>query len=332
MKMRLLFALVLVLACLGCQCSASDPVVGTVRPLQNQVWKGFESKGLSLMDEVEDLFNGETLKVESGGEAQLNFPNHMIIHLYNDSSANLIYAEPDPNTPMDIRMRLIEGGLVGIVKESGQGQAVFETPGGGTIYVTGTEFFLYYESKNQYLLAGNFQGSISLEPAGGGERYDIPNRTYILYQPGKEIIPVEIPDAYDTADFMRSAANGGMGGRLSNSLIDMALMTPANITLTLESISPDSLFIGDCPSAPDTTYVTATMFSAGPVERVWVKWALNEQSGTVDMSQIQTGTFQAPVGPVTEQGDLFLYIYAKDDLGRFVQIGPFIIKVGICIS
>ncbi|HZU86011.1 MAG TPA: hypothetical protein VFF78_00930 [Anaerolineaceae bacterium] len=326
----LVLAVMLAAAGLGCQCS-TNPTAGSIKALQNEVWKGPDTNSLSMVtDTPQDLHNGEVLRIQSGGEAMLDFQNQMIIHLYNDSQAKLISAHPDPNTPLDVRMRLEEGGLVGIVKDQG-GQAVFETPGGGTIYITGTRFFMYYEVYNQYLLVGNFDGSASLEPAGGGAVYQIPKDSYILYQPGKDIIQMDIPDDLDVLTFMNDAAKGGMT-RMGSQLIETALASPADIQLNLISIRPDELYIGDCPNTPDTTFVTAEVLSSQRLARVWLKWALNDEIGMTDMTQIQTGTFQGQIGPVTRDGTIYIYIYAEDGQGRIAELGPFTILVKICIG
>jgi hypothetical protein len=330
MKMRWLLACILVAACLGCQCAASNAAVGSVKPLQNQVWKGMDINALTLLQESQNLFNGETLKINGGGEAQLDFQNQMIIHLYNDSQANLITANPDPNVPVDVRMRLEEGGLVGIVKE-GSGKAVFETPGGGTIYITGTRFFIYYEIYAQYLLVGNYDGSAILETARGGTWYEIPKDRYVLYQPGNELIEMVIPDDLDFLTLMKAAADGGMS-RTASRLIEAARVTPAEIKIDLVSISPEELYIGDCLNMPDTTFVTVNIFTSDKLDSVWLKWDLYGGGGTSEMPQIQTGTFQGQVGPVSQSGTVYVYVYARDGQGRIAQIGPFTIEVKICIG
>lgn len=314
---------------LGCQCSV-NPGVGSVKALQNEVWQGSTPDNLSLVpDQAQDLHNGDTLRIKSGGEALLDFQNQMIVHLYNDSQAQVISAHPDPNTPLDVRMRLEDGGLVGIVNDHQGGQAVFETPGGGTLYITGTRFFIYYEPYNQYLLAGNFEGSIRLERAEKGAEYPITPGSYILYQPGKEIIEMTLPANLDVLSFMKTSAARGIEG-VASQLLETALASPADLQLSLVSIRPEELQVGDCPNMTNTTQAVATV--SGYAERVWIKWALNDQIEIVEMKQIQTGTYRGDIGPVTTSGTLYVYIYAQDKQGRIAQIGPFTIQAIICIG
>ncbi len=333
MKIRLLLAFFLAAACLGCKCTADNPAVGSVKPVQNQVWKGLDITKLTLLSDKQDLFTGETLKINNGGEALVDFHNQMILHLYNNSTTNLITATADPSVPLDVRMRLVEGGLVGVLNPGG-GQAAFETPGGGTVYVTGTHFFIYYGNADQYLLAGNYDGSMTLSQSGessiSGGRV-IPKGTYILYQPGKDVIQMDIPMDLSSESMMKNSSVDGMN-RTASGLIDRALASPPEFRLTLESIKPDMLYSGDCPNYPNTAQIIVNAYAPDGIERVWIEWSVYDQKGEASMDQMATDIFVGSIGPASQGGTLTFYIFAMDKTGKTAMIGPFTIEVQICIG
>lgn len=124
---------------------------------------------------------GDVLRVRQGGEALMDFGDHMRLRLFNDTQAG-IQSQSAAGVPLDVRMYLEEGGFTGQLMEHGA-RAVFETPGGATITVLGTEFFVVYDPGTGLTTVGNFQGTV--EVAGGGRRISLASGHYVEVPAGE---------------------------------------------------------------------------------------------------------------------------------------------------
>lgn len=137
--------------------------VGVVGTEINVVALGRTANSLVPLDGSDSFFEGDVIQVREGGLAFLSFGDRATVYLFNDSGV-IIGEVNEAETSVENRIVLesMEGGLVGTLNE-GQGPFVARTPGGAEITITGTDFFLVYDSAAQYTATGNFSGSITYE-------------------------------------------------------------------------------------------------------------------------------------------------------------------------
>lgn len=149
----------------GGETTPSTTALGRVRRELDVVEHGPGSGTLQQLTGSADLLAGDRLRVRGGGECLLDFGDMMQLRLFNDSALGVVSAESTEDVPLEVALYLEEGGFTGELTAEG-GQAVFETPGGATITVLGTEFFLVYDPSRAMTVAGSFSGTVAVEGAG----------------------------------------------------------------------------------------------------------------------------------------------------------------------
>lgn len=176
---RAAFIMSLVIARLSCCClpppsppagpitdTPNIPIaVGSVQRETDTVERGSDENSLEPVTDNVSLFAGDALRLTNGGEGLLDFGSGLLLRLFNDTQANLVKAETAAGVPLDVEMYLTEGGFTGQLTAAG-GRATFNTPGGATITVLGTDFLVAYDAISGLTLVGNFHGTV--EVSGGG--------------------------------------------------------------------------------------------------------------------------------------------------------------------
>jgi hypothetical protein len=89
----------------------------------------------------------------------------MHLRLFNDTELNEIRRTSAQDIPLGVQIYLALGGFTGRITEEGS-QATVRTPGGATITVQGTEFFVTYDSATGQTTVGNFNGTVEVNSAG----------------------------------------------------------------------------------------------------------------------------------------------------------------------
>src|SRR5690606_32428612 len=149
----------------GGETTPSTTALGRVRRELDVVEHGPGSGTLQPLTGSADLLAGDRLRVRGGGECLLDFGDMMQLRLFNDSALGVVSAESTEDVPLEVALYLEEGGFTGELTAEG-GQAEFEKPGGVTITVLGTEFFLVYDPSRAMTVAGSFSGTVAVEGAG----------------------------------------------------------------------------------------------------------------------------------------------------------------------
>ncbi len=173
MKSLRLFAVFLVIVimqscCWGGKKENVQQQIGTVQRVRSVVQSGPQNS-LADVTDIEDLFNGDAVRVTQGGTARLMFGSQIQINLFNDSELGGVKAEVASGTPKRVAWKLVRGGLSGQVAQPG-GQAEISVQTGVKVTVLGTRYFVTYEPVSGYVVAGNFDGKINWSFNGGSER------------------------------------------------------------------------------------------------------------------------------------------------------------------
>src|SRR5690606_872358 len=123
---------------------------------------------------------GEFIRISGGGEALLDFGEALRLRLFNDTEMQTINTEPAPGASGAAYVfSLQQGGLTGQLTQAGE-SAVIETPGGATITILGTQFFVVYDPGTGETTVGNFDGSVQVDdgsasfPLGASRQVTIP--------------------------------------------------------------------------------------------------------------------------------------------------------------
>jgi hypothetical protein len=114
---------------------------------------------------VDPLFENDSVRVFGGGEGLLDFGGGLLLRAFNDTILGGVTVASDPGAPLDVRMLLESGGFTGHLTVPG-GKATFQTPGGATISVLGTEFLLVYDPASRLTTVGNFDGTLGVAAGG----------------------------------------------------------------------------------------------------------------------------------------------------------------------
>lgn len=138
--------------------------IGTITLQSDVVEHGLFGGALKQLVGTDPLYDGDSLRILKGGESILDFGDSMQLCLFNNTELNEIYRTSAEGTPLGVQIYLALGGFTGKITEEGS-QATVRTPGGTTITVFGTEFFVVYNPDLELTAVGNFDGS--LEVASG---------------------------------------------------------------------------------------------------------------------------------------------------------------------
>ncbi len=166
---------------------------------------GRSGGALQPVADTADLFAGDALRITGGGSSLLDF-GALSFRLFNDSDLDVVSAEPGPEGSLEeIAFFLEQGGVIGDLTPEG-GQVVWNTPGGATITVSGTEFMITYDPAASMLMVGNFGGDIAWQTAQGVEQ--VPDGYYMV-QTGSTGPGDPIPLPWDRAHFEEQAVEQG---------------------------------------------------------------------------------------------------------------------------
>jgi len=204
--MRTRTVLVAVAACIlsgvsvACDPPPPTPSFGTVTREEDVVEHGSDLDVLEQLLGSVLIHAGDVLRVHQGGEALMDFGDHMRLRLFNDTRIGVV-SESAPDVPLDVQMFLEEGGFTGHLMDKG-GRAVFDTPGGAEITVLGTEFFVVYDPTRDLTIAGNFGGTVDV--VGNGTRISLASG-HAVQVPAGQSPGAQVPLALSLAEFEQRA-------------------------------------------------------------------------------------------------------------------------------
>ncbi|MFW6182600.1 MAG: CARDB domain-containing protein [Chloroflexota bacterium] len=161
---------------------------GQIERINDRVELGAVDGPLQPLEDVAPFFSGDAVRVRDGGEGLLDFNDQMRLRLFNDTRLEMIAAETDPDAPLDVRMFLVEGGFTGQVLADG-GRAELNTPGGATIVVLGTDFYVVYDPQAELTYIGNFAGSVDVRV--DEERIVVPSEMTVIL-PQRDRVPLTL--------------------------------------------------------------------------------------------------------------------------------------------
>jgi hypothetical protein len=335
---RILFipAGLLLLAVLACGGSTATPPtgvssIGTIQRVSDSL-----EHNQARVTASERVFPNDSLRLFGGGEGLLDLGN-LVLRLFNDTALGGVSVDSAPGQPLFARIYLELGGFTGKLTGAG-GQAVFATPGGATIRVYGTTFFLVYDQDSQTTTAGNFDGSLEIESAGATR--PVPPGAFSQAQPGQPPSP-EQPIPFSIGEFERIARQlASPVAALGQLQPPVVVITPPPLPVDVEPpvfgevrIEPPEILLGsECPGADGTTQVTVTITDPSGVDRAVAEWRLGGQSGSIEMERLDDQTFTARIGPVQEAGEVLVTIDAWDNNGNPAPALQFSIPAQFCVG
>jgi hypothetical protein len=178
---------------------APGEIIGSIERERAVVWQGGEQ-----VVEKNRLKERDKLSVSHGGVGLLDFGGNLHLRLFNTSVAGEILGtttSSDPNSSFFVQLTLFAGGFSGQLVEP-DGEATFKVPGGATIRVYGTKFFVVYDPDTSVTTVGNFSGIVGVTV--GGEWVILTDGHYIELRPGEtpgeqKIIPFTFQQFEDRA-------------------------------------------------------------------------------------------------------------------------------------
>jgi hypothetical protein len=300
--------------------------IGLVTRELDVVQRGSDSSSLQKIEGSSDLFTGDFLNIQEGGEGLLDFGSGMRLRMFNDSTLGVTAASA-PGTPLDVRLFLEDGGFTGELTEPG-GQVTFTTPNQAVITVLGTRFLVAYDPRIDVTTVANFEGAVGVaSPAG---ELFLPDGHYTLVYPGDPPDPplpfrIEMAEYERLARFIRSPL-------LALQEVGMVDRPPF---IRLIHVSTDFIDIGnECPGqAKSATIWVEIRDDRGPegLETSAV-WTLGEQRGSIELKSEETDVYTGEVGGFNQPGDLIIQVSARDGRGQLRELEPIEIQVGFCIG
>lgn len=141
-----------------------DESVGTLDLVNSQVESG-PPDNLQYLDGMRNFYNGEGIRVTSGGKGKLSLNDGTRLTLFNDTQVSGVNLTASPR---EVDLLLQRQGFLGNVPPGGN--TVIHTPNGASIVILGTNFFVLFNEQTQVTTAGNFDGTILFTPPGGGQQ------------------------------------------------------------------------------------------------------------------------------------------------------------------
>jgi hypothetical protein len=113
------------------------------------------------------VHSSRTILRSPSGAARVswNWPTGCACAFFNTTRLGGITIKDEQGAPLLIRIYLEVGGFTGEFS-SLNGETVYETPGGAVIRIQGTRFLIVYDADTRTTIAGNFEGSLTIESAG----------------------------------------------------------------------------------------------------------------------------------------------------------------------
>ena len=285
---------------------------------------------------IDPLFQNDALRLYGGGEGLL-YVGQLALRMFNDTALKEINVESAPDQPLSVRLFLEAGGFTGTLTETG-GQAVFTTPGGATIRVYGTTFFIVFDSASGQTTAGNFEGSLEFE--SGGSNLPVPPGSARHALEGQPPSP-EQPIPFSSDEFeqrAREQASPVAALDLFPPIVDV--ITPPPIEVDVEppnfggvTVAPRQISIGsECSDADGMAQITVIITDPGGIAGAEASWSIGNQSGSVPMERMDEQTFTARVGPAQEAGEMLVLIYTWDSAGNQAPALSLYIPVQFCVG
>jgi hypothetical protein len=157
---------------------APTPVpLGSVLPDEDVVKHGSADSALSQLHNREDLHDGDHLEIDEGGVANVLLDNGWDLLLFNKTRLGVELGEGET---IQEAMVMQSGTLLGrrAIEECEEAcDVVFPLPGGRSVRVYGTTFFIVLDDSTGEVIAGNFEGKVEVE--GGGASLPLPPGTFI---------------------------------------------------------------------------------------------------------------------------------------------------------
>jgi hypothetical protein len=281
------------------------------------------------------IYQNDSLRLYGGGEGRLAVGN-LELRLFNDTQLKEIRSESAPGQPLGVRLYLEAGGFTGRLTESG-GQAVFNTPGGATIRVFGTTFYLVFDPGSQTTTVGNFEGALEIE--SGGEVQPVQPGTFRQALEGQPPTP-EQPIPFSQDEFEGLARELGSPVEVINQTPPVVVFTPEPIPVDGDPpelgeirIEPEMILLGtECPGADGMAQVTVSIFDPSGVAGGSLQWALGEERGEAPLERLDDQTFTARVGPVRQPGEVQVTIFAWDTAGNQTPGQIIFIPAQFCVG
>jgi hypothetical protein len=214
MDSRIRYSFIMVLLLLaGCRVTGRGGPTSPPAPLaegaaarltreRDNVQHGVDETALVRVLSSVGVHDGELIRVTEGGEGRLDFGEALILRLFNDSLLQTINTAPAPGASGAAYVfSLQQGGLSGQLAEAGE-TAVIETPGGATITILGTQFFVVYNASTGETTVGNFDGAVEIDDGSGTFPLDARRQVTL---PGR----IQQPLPVTFAEFEQLARAGG---------------------------------------------------------------------------------------------------------------------------
>jgi hypothetical protein len=300
--------------------------IGLVQRELDVVQLGKSAGSLDTVSDRKDLFAGDVLRIQEGGEGLLDFGSGMLLRLFNDTQVGVTSASA-PGAPFDVRLYLEDGGFTGELTEPG-GKAVFETPNHAQITVLGTRFLVAYDTRTETTTVANFDGTLEVvSPAGA---LDLPPATFTLVMPNQPPDPPR-PFQVSMEEYNRVA-------RLVQSPL-LALREFGMIDrppfIWLMEVSTDFVDLGnECPGAAKSVWFTVGVEDDAGPDNVQVNafWELEGQRGEIGLERIDDFTYRGEVFGLQQPGDMLIQVIARDAAGQSAELDPIPVRVGFCIG
>ena len=152
----------------------------------------------------EDLFEGDSVRVRSGGKARLSFGSIEIFAL-NETDVGNIKIAGTPDAPAIVNILLRLGGVIGQVAESGQTLVLTTPVDNKQINILGTKFFVIFDLDTGNTMVGNFDGVVKVYV--GDQVTDITSGYYVLIPPDQPV-GEQYPLPMTYGEFMKFADAG----------------------------------------------------------------------------------------------------------------------------
>ena len=300
--------------------TSADPSIGTIVRISDLVQQNDDQ----VTDE-NSLFEGDEISVVNGGEGLLDFRDQLVVRIFNNTEIGGVMMESTPGTPFDILLVLEGGGITGKLYEEGSRTEVM-IPGGASIIIYGTDFFIVHDEVNEITSAGNFNGEMEIEINSVPEAV-IPPRKFVEIYYGEEITdPLPI-------DFTKSEFEYRSRELESPISALYKIIDEEPPFIGRYDFDPDEIWIGKfCPDYPGTTHVRVYVADDVGIDTVNAVWFVGKEEGETILESVGVNMYMGEIGPVTETGELNIYFEAVDLSGRSTFSDGVIIPVHSCIG
>jgi hypothetical protein len=303
-----------------------DDRIGLVQRELDVVQMGKDPGALDQVSGSRDLYSGDVLRIQEGGEGLLDFGSDMRLRLFNNTQMGVTAASA-PGTPFDVRLFLEDGGFTGELTAPG-GQAVFRTPNNAQITVLGTRFLVAFDPDTGTTTVANFDGSVEVSAPEGG--LVLPPAMFTLVMPG-QAPQLPRPFRVSMEEYNRVA-------RLVQSpllpLREFGMVDRPPL-LELVEVSTDFVDLGsECSgTARSVWFVVLADDDAGPDNlQVESFWTLEGQRGRIELERVDDLHYRGEIGDFQQPGDLFIHVSAQDAAGQGAELDPIPVRVGFCIG